>query len=624
MTILNTVKFKLKNWTMGGSQSSLLYLIPLAFLYGTTVSGAQKAVPTFQSIGLYWSPGSGSATSVCKVTYREKGSTAWSDGLPLWFDKRNSEFRGSLVNLKPNTLYEIQLSLQNSTLATLISCKTWSEEFPIAKTVYLPSGTSSKTFTVSEPGTSTGYVLYSASPSSSTIDVNSLQDYCINVQASYVIIRGVKCKNASRDGINLGKGVHDVIIEHCDISGWGRVDKDGFGIELDAGVKALSGTNVERIILQYNKIHHPRSNSNTWDQTRTGTYSGSHPAGPCGIGFITSAGNHTIRFNEVYSDENHLFNDGITGSYNNTTQGFPGPDTDIYGNIVKNTIDDALEIDGGGRNVRIWGNLIDTTYVGISSSPCSVGPLYVFRNVMGFSRRSKSSSVKGVFAKTGDQSAGVGMQYWFHNTVLQPGGATIGISSSGSGSLTMLLSMNNILNGRISIDARTSTTTNQFDYDLCSGEIRANSGAETHAIKGTPQFMSKSGDLSRNSELFQLASNSPGINAGIQIPNFNDDYFGSGPDVGACESGIPVMLFGLAALQIKTGTSELYNQNLISNSAAKGEGAHIFNKRLNVGSFDKFSNDVIYDVQGRSINGSVPVNNKMNTTGILITKQKSK
>jgi hypothetical protein len=608
-------------------QSWMFLLLLTLLLVSFTVSpvfSAQSAVPTFECIGLYWSPGKSSATT-CNVSYREVGSSGWKKGFPLWFDSKNLEYRGSLVNLKPKTNYEISLSLQDGTASTTLSATTWNEEFPIAKTVYLPSGVSSQTYTASESGTQSGYVLYVASPSSSTIDVSNKQPNCINVKASYVIIRGITCMGASNDAITLGSGVHDVVIDQCDISGWGRIAKDGFGIEMDAGVKAASGTNVQRIIVQYNKIHHPRSNSNDWTESRDGSglYTGYHPGGPEAISFLTSTGNNVIRYNDVYSDESHCFNDAIGGGWNNSTQGFPGPNSDVYGNSVKSSNDDALEIDGGGCNVRIWGNYLDTTFVGISTTACSVGPLYVFRNVMAWSRQSPNSDVKGVFAKTGDQSAGVGRQYWFHNTVLQPGGA-MGISSSGSGSVTMVVSKNNIWNCKYSIDVKNTSTSNDFDYDLCSGRIKAYSGVESHAVIGTPIYLSNYGSITNKSGIFQLDPKSPGYDAGIIIPNFNDGYTGAGPDMGAHEAGTSAMLFGLKALKKESTPVMVFSQAKRENSVSKSKVNFIVGTKSSaMHSPSQMAGSRIFNIQGRSISGKVINGSKdrVNASGIQIEKK---
>ena len=76
------------------------------------------------------------------------------------------------------------------------------------------------------------------------------------------------------------------------------------------------------------------------------------------------------------------YEDCIGGGVNDFFAGFPGADTDIYGNIIRYCADDAIEADGGGMNVRIWGNYIDGTRTPFSFSPLSLGPTYLFRNVI--------------------------------------------------------------------------------------------------------------------------------------------------------------------------------------------------------------------------------------------------
>ena len=68
------------------------------------------AVPTYESVGIYWTA-PGAASSGCNVNYRKVGTTAWSTGMPLWFDPRSAQCRGSLVGLTPGTAYEAQLGV---------------------------------------------------------------------------------------------------------------------------------------------------------------------------------------------------------------------------------------------------------------------------------------------------------------------------------------------------------------------------------------------------------------------------------------------------------------------------------------------------------------------------------
>ena len=99
-------------------------------------------------------------------------------------------------------------------------------------------------------------------------------------------------------------------------------------------------------------------------------------------------------------------------------------DTDIYGNSIRNAYDDGIEAEGGNRNVRIWGNYIDQTAIGIATSVTHVGPLYMFRNVYNRSRMMMNTPLdqdtRQNFAKSGTNGEfGNGRRYVFHNTLLQ-------------------------------------------------------------------------------------------------------------------------------------------------------------------------------------------------------------
>jgi hypothetical protein len=516
--------------------------------------GAQSAISTFHSIGLYWSPAGGSSSVTADVQYRAQGASTWQSGLPLWFDTRNSEYRGSIVNLIPGTTYDIALSI-NGVATTSLTAATWSENFPIASTVYLPQGVTSQTYNVSQSGTASGYVLYTFPPGgSTTIDVAGNSDNNITVNASYVIIRGLTLKGAAADAIMIADGMHDVVIEGNDISGWGRIASDGFGENYDAAVKGAGS--ISRLVVQRNKMHHPRSNANDWTQNRPLTGKGYHPEGPQSVVYFESPGNNVLRYNEVYSDSNHRFNDGMGAGFNFSTAGYPGADSDVYGNYVADVCDDALEMEGGGRNVRVFGNYMERTYVGIADTTVSVGPIYMFRNVVGQTRRDNSMTSTGVFAKLGDEgSYGVGRQYWIHNTVLEPNPhrrTQEGLSTYG-GPYTNAISYNNIFDVRAySIETRNMSTLNYFDYDLYDARIIA--GTEPHGIKAAPIYAAGNGPVSGRGGMYQLASNSPGYDAGVRLPGFNDNYRGAGPDMGAHESGAPGMQFGVNANWIISGS----------------------------------------------------------------------
>ena len=109
-----------------------------------------------------------------------------------------------------------------------------------------------------------------------------------------------------------------------------------------------------------------------------------------------SSGGNIIRYNEIRSTEDHGYNDGIGGGSNFSFQGSPNRDSDIYGNIITNCWDDAIESEGANMNVRIWGNYIDKTFVFVATAVTSKGPLYIYRNVFASSRISHQDPSGGM------------------------------------------------------------------------------------------------------------------------------------------------------------------------------------------------------------------------------------
>ena len=528
-----------------------------ASVVGLPANGA-RAVPTFESIGLYWTPPSNPGGG-CPVIFRRVGDSAWRQGLDMWYDPANRECRGSLVLLDPGTSYEIQMGMPAQTASAGLVATTWSEQFPIAQTITLAAGTRTTTLAITQGGSPGGYVVYQADPSGTTIDVQNGARNNVTIAAPYVILRGFTLKGARIDAIDLLQGAHDVVIEDNDISGWGRYRTTGswdYGVDYDAGIRCEGVSSLERVVVQRNRIHDPRYGANSWDS--------GHPQGPQAMSFNFCGGNNVIRYNEVTSsDYRHFYNDGISGSDNFTTTGFPNYDSDVYGNIVQGVMDDGLEIEGGDKNVRIWGNYITQAGTGVASTVNSVGPLYIFRNVYDQSRLLYLASIdqddRGPFFKAGsDTSVGNGRRYVFHNTSLQapnpsgsfPLGAGGGLTYTGSNQgnpLTNTVSRNNIYYiwkpNWESLAGGNGASGNDLDYDLYNGAITSLGGAEPHGVRTAPTFASGHGV--GMSGMYQLAPGTAGFGTAAPIPNFNDMY--ASPDIGAHQSGMSAMRFGIGA-----------------------------------------------------------------------------
>jgi hypothetical protein len=210
-----------------------------------------------------------------------------------------------------------------------------------------------------------------------------------------------------------------------------------------------------------------------------------------------------------------------------------------------------LEIEGADMNVRVWNNYIDMTYGAIGAAAPSLGPLYIFRNVYAVSRKhsgTESNDLRGHYlVKLGNERPQwtKGKMYIFHNTALQPppfpgstmmgSGAQSGIVFTSDKKLQEnITSRNNLLQMRTAADwairDTQRTASNDFDYDMHDGRTQFKDGSEQHGINASPTYTRTSdGRLA-------LAPGTPGHDAGVKLPNFNDDFAGQGPDMGAVEA----------------------------------------------------------------------------------------
>lgn len=529
--------------------------------------GTPSIEPTFHSAGLYWKPAAGAADVACHVEVRRRGECTWRGAQDLWFDpndhasnggpaERTHEYRGSLLDLVPGVAYEVRLTLEDGTRASL-PFTTWSEDFPIARTVVVDA-TRDATLVIDEGGSAeTGYVLYVAADGGSTIDVGTREENGVEVDASWVIVRGLTVRGGTANGIRLG-AVDHVVIEACDVSGWGSVVTSGrlagFGKNLQAAVYS-SEPSLSHVVVQRNHLHHPRTDANSWDEFGASD----HPEGPQGVVFRDSSGHHVVRYNRIESDDEHRFNDGMGEVHNFSYTGFPGRDSDIYGNHVTDCWDDAIETEGANMNVRVFGNYTDRTFIAHGAAGQSVGPFYLFRNVSGRSNRGApehgTEDREGSFVKIGSSPAlsafARGRMYIFHNTsTIQPAYFRSGMSSTRGIRYAAsdkhqddIVTRNNLM---LSVDPSFPTVydpslnpTNDFDYDLTNSRFAVASDQESNGTIGATVSFASEGDLG-----WPLASGSPGFDDALVLPGFN---VGAAPDRGAFEAGAPVTGYGMSA-----------------------------------------------------------------------------
>jgi hypothetical protein len=538
--------------------AALLLSALLCFHVARADDAPPQAVPTFHCLGLYWSPAGGAADKAVQVRYRAKDATQWSEALPMRYnpivttEEDRADYRGSIVHLQPGTTYEVEMTLAGTSTSARLTASTWSENFPVGETVKVESR--DVPYVITEGGKPGAWRVYDGT--GATIDVRHQQNSCISVNASYVILRGFVLKGAGASdnlnkkpigAIDVALG-HDVVIEGCDISDWGRLNpKTGFGFNCDSAVLCRN-PEVARIVVQRCRLHHPSQDTNNWYEPKFST----HPAGPQAISFFDTAGNHVIRYNECVSDAEHKFNDAIGGGANGSYRGSPGADSDIYGNLVTHSWDDGLEVEGSGRNVRVWGNYISGAANMIANAATSIGPLYIWDNVVG--RCQVTPELPGYgFMKMGN-AGGVkwqtGHEYIFHNTIFAEDGWLPTGGLGGNRIVTHTISRNNILHVRSakghSASSAAENIDDDFDYDLFNGQVPEQH--EKHGVHGEPAYAAGAGfDPQTKTGRFQLAAGSPGVEAALPIANFTGAFTGKAPDIGAHQRGEPAKIYGIGA-----------------------------------------------------------------------------
>lgn len=536
----------------------LLFIPACGFaLAAAAAETTPTAIATYECVGLYWPT---PEARECAVQFRREGADAWRPALPLVYDARDHEWRGSIVGLAPDTPYEIKLRAGEIEVA--LKARTRSDRFPVGETTALPAGDSAESFTISKNGTPQGYHLVAPPVGGrTTLDAKNRGNNLI-IDADYVIVRGVELRNAATHGILIKAGHHDIVVEQCHISGWGRyagpVSYGNVGGDLDSAIYAEKGCG--NLTLQRNLLENPRGASSDWED--------GHPVGPQGISLINSSGGNVIRFNDIWSSEDHGFNDGIGGASNFSREGSPCRDSDIYGNFIRNCWDDAIESEGANMNVRIWGNYLDHFYNGIATACVSRGPIYVFRNVYAVSRYTHRNSVGGACIKTGERDdLGGGRRYIFHNTALQPNGVFSAFTSHVNPNC---VSRNNIFDCRGPLATKQEKPpASDYDYDFFNGSDRG-TAREAHGVRGKVAYVATSrleffpaprvavvtygliatdmgAGEKRNITDPVVSAPNPVIDAGDVLPNFNDGFTGKAPDLGAFEVGRPPLEFGRRA-----------------------------------------------------------------------------
>jgi hypothetical protein len=305
--------------------------------------------------------------------------------------------------------------------------------------------------------------------------------------------------------------------------------------------------------------------------TLVGWYGLEHPSPLTSYYAIKVYGqSHVVCHNSI-----SYFHDGICVD----THGLPEKEKplcvsiDFYRNDIFNMADDFIEADGGVHNIRVFENRgFNAYHAALSAQPIFGGPVYFIRNIC--------YNVPGTALKYTVRPSGI---FTYQNTFV----ADVGIANFSNGHFR-----NNLFLGwddkRPVLSGTTFTTYSSMDYNGYGKkhsakttyrwrypahdslnhvdekqlkfsefntlkEFRKSTGFERHGIEvDNSVFMNVSmPDATTKGHIYQvegydfrLKPKSKAVDAGVVLPNINDDFTGKAPDLGALELGQPLPHYG--------------------------------------------------------------------------------
>jgi hypothetical protein len=511
------------------------------------------------------------------VQYREVGQSVWKGALPLLrirpetistetppgdygLPNPQESFAGSILDLKAGTAYEVQFTVtdpdgggvtQTLTAATLpepLSAPASPRTVPVSTqaqldaalaaaqagdVVQLAAGTYTNV-TVTRSGTETNPIIVRGQAEGAVVLNGAGRSYGIDIRASYVYVEQLTVDGSqwgARIQNSTGAVIRHVTFHHLQ-----------FGID---GMSANSGVYICDNTLE-GPHQWPDVSSATWDTE----------------GIAVTGQGITVCHNKLSG-----FGDAL-GLHQSSS---PNIAIDFYGNDVLWTGDDGMELDYAYRNVRAYRNRITNAGMGVSLQPVWGGPVYVVKNVL--------VNLAHAPYKLNNEPTGFLI---LNNTSIRTQGdgnysadawPQLGYQLSGHWSFAANFQFKNNIVVGVTRPARVTTALvladidydgwfpdGQFDfYDTYANlaDVKARSAYEARGVvlNGLP-FATAPGMPADYTTLVgpkdvTLSAASNANDAAVLLPNVNDDFVGSGPDLGAVERGRPAPVFGPRATSVQ-------------------------------------------------------------------------
>lgn len=528
--------------------------------------------PTLTSLGIRLPVGGDdNFNAAATVRYRAAGTNSWAQGLPLyrthpehvtWWTAAK-EFAGSIFDLRPNTTYDIEITLNDpngrvnqtfklsgatrpipsdpatpreisvrnqQTLRQAIASAQPGDVITLADGVY-----SLQSLSISANGTDAQPIVIRGSSEEGTIidgqncgGCNILEVYSSNVHIENLTLRNAQRAIRFQTAGTSGNVVRRVHIKNTTMGIGGRENQFDYYI----------ADNILEGRLQWPNIY---------------TDDGAARSGDTGIA-VTGHG-HVVAHNQISG-----YGDAMRNEQNGARS------LDFYGNDVRFTYDNALELDTSEGNVRAFRNRFANTYMPISMQPVRVGPAYIFRNVV-VNNTGQPLKFYALGTVPAQEPNGI---FVFNNTFQSPVNTLYMGSPAASHHFRV---MNNVFVGPWWDQGRAvlwdgPIDDGMFDYNGYLGTgwynfkfpngysnyrdfnaLKTGNRLEMHGVSLTGTVFANAA-LTDNYRLFTdatdftLVAGSPALDAGTVLPNISDNFKGSGPDLGAVETGCPAATYG--------------------------------------------------------------------------------
>lgn len=551
-------------------------LAPLALLLVSlpALAAAQSATtpgelttphPTLEHLSIEWAiTGDDDEDGVVTVRFREEGASSWRAALPLvrvpagsnegfsWANRHS----GSLFGLRPDTSYEIELTLSDPDGGSETRTLT-------ARTRPVPTVPADARVVSATPSTLSS-ALGSAAPGDLIVlEPGTYGDVRVGVDGEPgrpIVVRGsdgaivegevrmdgrshVWIEDLTVHGQIKFNNARGIVVRGCRVEATSDFDGNGIVSLADGTTDGYIADNVITGLTSWTEASLGVSGDNVGE----------------GI-WMTGPGN-VIEHNRVvgFRDCISLLEDSAASEQLSI---------DILRNDLDTCSDDAIEADFAMGNVRVVQNRMANSFIALSSQPSLGGPTWFVRNV----------SFNNIYQVFKPQRGSVG-DIWLHNTVVKAGDA-LAVNTSVAWSRATF--RNNLLigggsdatyngysigAGRVIQASTLDVATADFDYDgfgsIGTGTFRGRFGGvtfdslaalrssttEAHAVEVDLSVFAASVAFPdtpfprREVPDLRLGSGAA-VDAGEVLPNINDGYAGAAPDLGAYELGSALPPYG--------------------------------------------------------------------------------